>query len=87
MPSSLLAAGFLLLDGGMIFAPDVRKVNRRRWKREFELLHRVGDDLRDGEIAEPLVIRRDHVPGRVRRAGRVDRVLERLDVVVPKLAL
>src|SRR5271166_588907 len=36
------------------------------------------------EISEPLVVRRDPVPRRLARAGRVHRVLERLDVVVPQ---
>ena len=53
--SGLLPAAFSSLGRGMILAPDFRKVNRRRRVGEVEIRHRVGDDLRYREIAEPFV--------------------------------
>jgi hypothetical protein len=80
-------AGLFLLERGVILPADIGEVHRRRRKRELEIVHRVSDHLRHCEIAEPLMIRRDHVPGGVLLAGRLDRILERLVVLVPERAL
>src|SRR5262249_37067524 len=62
-------------------------IHLRRRELQPHLLQRVRDDLRDGEIAKPLVVGRDDVPGRVLRARLLHGVLERLDVGGPELAL
>ena len=41
----------------MILPADFRQVDGRLGILHSEILHRLGDDLRDGEIAEPLVKR------------------------------
>src|ERR1035441_7226220 len=56
---------------------------------EFEThrLQLVAQDLRDGQIAEPLTIRRDHVPGPSFGAALAHHVLVRVGILVPILAL
>jgi hypothetical protein len=46
----------------VILAADVIEVDRRRGRFHAHVLHGGADDLRDREVAEPLVVRRDHVP-------------------------
>ena len=48
---------------------------------------RVGQDRRHGQVAEPVAVRRDDVPGRRRGRGPAEHVVERRLVVVPALAL
>src|ERR1700688_1162627 len=76
--SGLLSA-LRLLNGRMVLALYVNKVNRGRREGEAEIGHGVRDDLRHREIAEPLVVRRDHIPRRRVGAGCVNRVLERVN--------
>ena len=47
--------------------PHFRHVERRRRELHVHLLERLDDDLRDGEVAEPFVVRRDDEPRRLAR--------------------
>ena len=58
-----------------------------RRQLELHVLHRLGDDLRSRQVAEPLVIRRDDVPRRMRGAGFRQGLFIRFDVFRPQLAL
>ncbi len=78
--ASSCADDFLLLESGVILAPDVGKVDRGWGEGELEPLHRVRHDLRNREVTKPLVVRRNDVPRRVFCTGRAHRVLERLFV-------
>ena len=49
----------------------------------IQVFQRAGDDLRYRQIAEPFVVRGNHKPRRVPRAGLVEHILEGLDVVGP----
>ena len=71
----------------MVFAPDVFDVDPRGRQFQPHVAHGVRDDLRDSEVPKPLVVRRDDVPRRVARAGLLQGVLERGDVLRPELAL
>src|SRR5262249_26387158 len=89
---AMLAAGcvaFLLLRAQrrMIFAADFRDVDARRRQLQAHLVHGVGDDLGDCQIAKPLVIGWNDEPGRVLGAGLFHRVLVCRDVFRPQLAL
>ena len=52
-----------------------------------QVLQGGGHDLRIGQVAEPLVVRRNDVPGRVLGTGSGKHVLEGLRVGVPVLSL
>src|SRR5437016_10327314 len=77
----------LLHRRGVVLAADRGDIHLRRRELQTHLLQRVRYDLRDGEIAKPLVVGRDDVPWRVLRARLLHGVLERLNVVGPELAL
>ena len=78
---------FLVDHLGVILAPDFREIDRRLGIAEAEVVHRAGHDLRHCQVPEPLVVRRNDVPGRMLGAGRRHGVLEGRDVVVPQRAL
>ena len=67
--------------------PDLVEIDGRLRQLQFHVFHRVGDDLRDREIAEPFVVRRNDVPRRVLLRAVRERILESVDVVVPVVAL
>src|SRR5215470_17105088 len=70
----------------MIKFANLLQVNRRLWQFELHIFHRVCNNLRDGKIPEPLVVRWDDEPwrmfGRTLRQNR----LESVNVTVPELA-
>src|SRR5208337_2974654 len=57
------------------------------WIGEVELLDRLDDRRGDDKTGEPLVVGRHHVPRRVLGGRGPNRLLERIHVVVPELAL
>ena len=71
----------------MVKPANLGEVDGRLRGLEAHVLHGVGDDLRHREIAEPLLIGRDDVPGGVLLRAVRQRVLESLDVIVPAIAL
>src|SRR5262249_60737834 len=71
----------------VILTTDASQVYRRLGQLHVELLECPADDLRNGEIAEPFVVRGDHKPGSVDRAGSLQHLLEGFDVAIPVLAL
>jgi hypothetical protein len=54
---------------------------------ELEAAERLAEDVRDGYVAEPLVVRRDDVPGSVLVAGAGEHVFIGGGVLVPEAAL
>ena len=52
----------------------------------MHILQRVGDDLRNGQIAKPLFVRGDHVPGRLFGRAAVECILVGHCVIVPSVA-
>ena len=58
----------------MIFLANLSDIYSRFGKRHFEIFHRSHDDVRDGKIAEPLVIGGNHKPGRFIGGAAIDRV-------------
>ncbi|MGA7980028.1 MAG: hypothetical protein WCA32_07340 [Chromatiaceae bacterium] len=71
----------------MVLLLDLVDIQRRLRELHVEHLQGLGDDLGDGEVAEPLVVRGDDEPGSVLGSARAERVLERLGVGVPERAL
>jgi len=59
----------------------------RRRQLQAHLVHGIGNDLRYRKVAEPLVVRRNDIPGRSLRAGQGHGVLIRIHVLRPQLAL
>ena len=53
----------------------------------IHFLQGVEDDLADDQPHIPLVIGRNHIPGRFLRSGFIDRRLKRFLIVIPVLAL
>src|SRR6478672_2234733 len=87
----MLAAGraaLLLLGarGGMIFAANVGDADVGRRQLQAHLVHRIGDDLGDGEIAKPFVVGGNDEPGRVLGAGLLHSTLVGGNVFRPQLA-
>src|SRR5271154_710391 len=78
----LLLADFL--SEGLVISP-ANLCNVHGGFREFdaEIFHRVNNDLRDGEITEPLMVGWDHKPRRVARAASAEGVLIRALVACP----
>lgn len=68
---------------GMVFAANVREVHARRRHLQAHSIHGVGDDLRHREIAEPLVVRGDDVPGRMLCARQRHGILVRTQILRP----
>jgi len=62
-------------------------VDRRLGHLHVEIFHRGAHDLRDRQVSEPFVIRRDDVPRRIFLAGLREHVLIGFHVVVPEFAL
>jgi Formate/nitrite transporter len=80
----LAARGFVLLaHRRVVFSSDIGKIDGRFGKRHAKLLHCIGDDLRYGQIAKPLVVGGDHVPRRITRAGCSEGILESLHIFIP----
>src|SRR5205807_1285948 len=65
----------------------LRQILHRLRIPQRQLLHLPHDHVRDRPIPEPLPVRRDHVPRRVRRRATRQRVVERVHVVIPPLPL
>jgi hypothetical protein len=63
------------------------EIDPRRRQLESHVFHGLGDDLRNGQVAEPLVVGGNDVPGRVLAAGLAQRLFVGFDVVGPELAL
>jgi hypothetical protein len=72
---------------GTLLDDDAGEVLDRLRIARIELVERVGEDVGDGQVAEPLPVRRDDVPGRLRGRAARQRLLVGGDVVVPALAL
>ena len=74
------AGGFRFLMIEPVYFLDVD-----RWFRqlEFHVLERVNDNLRHRQISEPLVVGRNHEPGRVVCRATRQSGFECLNVVVP----
>ena len=64
-----LLASRLSSDCRVILATNFSKVDARGRQLQVYVFQCVGDYLRDGEVAEPLVIRRDNIPWGVLGAG------------------
>jgi len=78
----------LLISGSLMVKPaNLVQIDRRLWQLELHVFHRVGNDLRDSEIPESFVVRRNNVPRRIfgRALGKCR--FESADVLVPKFAL
>ena len=71
----------------MVLLADEFEIDLRLGRRDVHVLKGGGDDLRDGEIAKPLVISGDNVPGSVVGAGLVEDGFVGANVVVPEFAL
>src|SRR5579862_8413818 len=76
----------LLSLSRVIFAPFLCDVHMGWRQLQTHLVHRVGDNLRYREIAEPFVVGRDDVPRRTLRTCPRQSILIRLDIFWPKLA-
>src|SRR5580698_1089418 len=76
-----------LLFSLMVLPADEFKVDLGLGCLDVHLLEGGGDDLRDGEIAKPLVIGGDDVPGSVVGAGLAKDGFIGANVVVPEFAL
>src|SRR6266436_4080483 len=85
-PNVLTALG-LFRGRSMIHLPDRGDVDRRFRHLHPDILERRADDLRDREIAEPFVIRRNDIPGRVLGGELPQYVLIGGYIVIPEVAL
>jgi len=61
LPSTMLAAGHLLrfglrTYGGVVFAANVGEIDSRWRQFQAHLVHCVGDDLRDRQVAKPFMV-------------------------------
>jgi hypothetical protein len=74
---------FLFLLRRVVFAPDIGEIDGGFWKRHSKLFHRVGDYLRNSQVAKPFVISWNYIPRRLARAGLRDGILKRLDIIIP----
>src|SRR6516165_11777655 len=77
----------MLEFGHVIFATNVGYVHMCWRQFQTHLIHSISDDLRNSEVAKPLVVRGNDVPGRMLGAGRCNSVLVRLHILWPQLAL
>ena len=74
-----------LFGGLMVFPADHLQINLGLRHLHAQVFHGGRNDLRDRQVAKPLVIGRDDVPGRFFLAGLGKYVLERFGVVIPQL--
>jgi hypothetical protein len=81
-----LVADLPLARRRVVLAANIRDVDVRRRQLQPHVVHRVRDDLRYREVAEPLVVCRNDVPGGVLRARQGHGVLVRVHVLRPQLA-
>src|SRR6266478_2560358 len=58
----LATARFLVVRCLMMLASNFRQIHGRLWKLHIHFFHRAGNDLRNRQIAEPLVVRRNDEP-------------------------
>src|SRR5919106_6490785 len=70
----------------MIFAPNLREVHGWLRKLHVHIFHLPNNDLRNSEIPEPIVVRRDNEPWSVFGAGLVKRIFIGLRVTIPIFA-
>src|SRR4029079_17821887 len=82
----LFSARFLLPGCLMIFTPNRREIHSWFWQLHVHLFHLPDDDLRNSQIAKPLMIRWNDKPGSMLGARFVEHGLERLDVITPIFA-
>ena len=71
--SSYRFAALFLFPRRVVFAADGGEIDRGLRIGHRQLFDRVGDDLRDGEVAEPFVVRRNDEPRRALGAGGGER--------------
>src|SRR5262249_31217265 len=83
LAAALFAFLRLRAHRSVIFAANVGDIDARRRQLEAHLVHGVGDDLGDRQIAKPFVIGRNDEPRCVRGAGPFHRVLVGRDVFRP----
>src|SRR5712692_11988602 len=86
LAAALPLALLLLALRRMVAQADHLEIDRGLGNPQVHLLERIDENARYREIAEPLLVRRDDVPGGVLRRGRAYRVLERLDIGRPVFA-
>ena len=55
-------ARFFLASRLMIFAANFRQIHGRLWHLHIHFFHCAGNDLRNRQIAKPLVVCRDDEP-------------------------
>src|SRR5262245_19932212 len=82
-----LVISFLLESGSMVLAPDRFEIDLRGGDLEVHVVQGVCDYLRNDQVAEPLPVGGNDVPGRFLGAGQPQCVLECLGIVVPQFAL
>src|SRR6266849_3249474 len=82
----LATARFLFVGRLVIFAANFRQIHGRLWQLHIHFFHRAGNDLRNGQIAEPLMVCRDDEPGGALGTRLSERILERLSVITPIIA-
>src|SRR5437762_12483511 len=70
----------------MIFPPNLREIYSWFGQLHVHLFHLPDNDLRNSQIAKPLMIRWNDKPGSMLGARLVKHVLEGLDVVPPIFA-
>ena len=83
----LFSAAPLLSFRCVEFAANIGDIHVRRRKCQTHFLHRIRDDLRYSQIAEPLVVCRNYVPGRVLSARFCYGVFISIHIFWPKGAL
>src|SRR4029078_6565119 len=78
----------LLLDlGRVVLLPDRVEIDLADRNLEVHVVQRVGDDLRDDQVAKPLPVGGYDIPWRVLAAGQPERILKRFGVALPQFAL
>ena len=82
----LAALRSLSVLGLMIFPSNFSDIHSWFGQLHVHIFHPPGDDLRNSQIAKPLVIRWNDKPGSVLSARFVKHVLERIDVIPPIFA-
>ena len=86
-----LAPFHLVLEGHfsrlrrVVPAANALDVDRRRRQLHAQRLQGLYDDVRDRQISNPFVVRRNHEPGRVRRARLLEHIFVGRQVFGPEL--
>src|SRR5947208_8581155 len=73
-----------VLSGLVILVANCAQIRCRLGRRQTEVFHGCGNNLRNGEIPEPLVVGRDDVPGSMLLARLREHVLKCFGVLVPQ---